>query len=728
LTLPHSLLALALGLALSPVADAQLSFSRSLLSGTISDVAAVTIDPSGNTYMTGWIRNANLPVTPGAVQPRFGGGDSDAFALKLDKGGNIVFATYLGGRDTENPSAISVDSDGNVYIAGVSRSADFPTTPGAASRVGSPVAASGFIVKLNPTGTAFVYSTLVPGGGKGEFAIDGIPGLAIDGQGNAWFSGTVDSSDRSFPATTGAYLTTPQGGRTDAVAVKLNPSGTAFLYATYIGGTGDDLSTGVAVDAAGNAYFVGWSNSSNFPVTAGAYNPAVPAGGAIFVLRLDALGKQPGLSTFLGPSAGAFLNRIRLDAQGNIYLFGIAAGQGFPVTPGSFQTSPSDAPWWDPASDGVGFVSKLNPIGTTLLYSTLFAGAGRFEVDASGRAFVSGIAKRGLPVSRGAVQRCLGGGNSDIFLAEITAQGKLAAATYLGGTGYEYTRALATDSSGALYLVSSASAADAYFPGLPNTVPFEGGLVLSRLNISDPAKTDVPCLTPVLQNGATFSEGPVAAGELVTLNGLDMGPVAGTAMQIDSTGHIATQLAGVRVFVNESPVPLLYVQSRQINAQVPWELAGQPSAQVRVEYQGVSSNTIAVALDPASPGIFLVPATPDPLPAVLNQDGTLNAPGNPASGGSFVTIFGTGSGPATPPGITGAATPIAPTFSLLNMPVFVVFNQRIRTEVQYAGLAPTLVSGVFQVNVRVPPIFSPGTLNVTLGVGAQAMHFRISVR
>jgi hypothetical protein len=463
------------------------------------------VDPGGNTYLAGWIRSTDLPVTPGAVQPRFGGGDADVFVLKVDKTGSLVFATYLGGQGTDNPSAIVVDTSGDVYVAGTSDSSDFPTTSGAASRTQSPVAANGFIVKLNSTGTAFVYSTLVPGAGKGDSAGTGFPGLAVDGQGSAYFTGTVDPSDRSFPATAEAYLRAPQGGPTDAVALKLNASGSAFLYATYIGGTGDDLSSGVAIDPAGNAYVVGWSNSANFPTTSGAYNPVLPGGGGIFMLRLDALGKQPGLSTFLGSSGGSIYNRIRLDAQGNIYLFGIRARQGFPVTSGSFQTSPSGAPWWDPAFGDVGFVSKLNPTGTTLLYSTLFSGAGRFEVDPTGRVFVSGLAKRRFPVSRGAVQRCLGGGNTDMFVAEITAQGKLGAATYLGGTGYEYSRALATDSSGSVYVASYVGAADLHFPGLQNSLPFRGGLVLSRLlEISSPGKADVPCLTPVVQNGATF--------------------------------------------------------------------------------------------------------------------------------------------------------------------------------------------------------------------------------
>jgi uncharacterized protein (TIGR03437 family) len=186
----------------------------------------------------------------------------------------------------------------------------------------------------------------------------------------------------------------------------------------------------------------------------------------------------------------------------------------------------------------------------------------------------------------------------------------------------------------------------------------------------------------------------------VTFWGLRFGPAAGAQMQFDSSGKVTTELAGVRVFFNQIEAPILYAQSEQINAQVPWELAGQTSAQVHVEYNGVSTRTGIVALQPSAPALFpeQYGATQG---AIINQDGTHNSVANPAPAGSVVSIFGTGGGATNPASVTGGLALLKPLDTLV-LPAIVTIDGTLNADVQYAGIAPTLISGLFQINFRVP--------------------------
>jgi uncharacterized protein (TIGR03437 family) len=191
-------------------------------------------------------------------------------------------------------------------------------------------------------------------------------------------------------------------------------------------------------------------------------------------------------------------------------------------------------------------------------------------------------------------------------------------------------------------------------------------------------------------------------------------------------GFIADQLAGTRVFFNGIPSPVLYASSQQINAQVPWELTGAMMAQVQVSSASGSSNTAAEQIQSASPALFHIPpanaSVAPPFPgAILNQDGSLNAASNPAARGSVVMLFGTGGGATAPPGITGALAP-SDALGLLTLPVMVqifefpAIGLQPLAPVLYAGPAPTLNSGVFQINIQVPSTATPGINVVSLTV------------
>ncbi len=631
-------------------ANPGLLFTSAVAIGTIGEIDGIAVDARGNTYLAGWARTAGLKTTPGVVQPQYPGGAVDIFVVKLDSSGNVLFATYWGGPGDDEGLSVAADEAGNVYVAGISRSkgtSTYPTTSGAAFRSGSPGGQDGFVLKLNPTGTSVIYSTLVPGAGVLSAAI------AVDAAGDAYFSGTTPGTDNSIAATPGAFQSS-HGGSANPVVVKFGPTG-SVVYATFLGGSGNNDAGGIAVDSSGDAYICGDSDSPDFPVTPGAFALAPHGTASAFVLKLNAAGSGLIYSSFLGPGNAG---RIHLDAQGNAYILGISAA-GFPATAGAFQSSLS-SPWNWVAILQLTFIAKMNPTGTALIYSSLFAGAGGLAIDAAGRAYVAGVAAPGLPVTAGAFQRCVYGPSTAMFAAQLDPEGRLAAASYIGGNGYDYPTGIAVESDGAVHIAASVNSLD--FPGLPGAGGPDSTLAVSKLAIATPGAPDLPCLTEAIQNGASFESQPIAPGELVTLRGVGLGPSVGEAAQLSAAGGVSPALADAQVFFNGIPAPLLYAQSGQVNAQVPWELAGASAAQVRVSYQGSYSNTATVAVKTTAPALFhFAPfdgtgAAPFPG-AILNEDGSVNSAANPAARGSVVTLFGTGGGPTSPAGVTGGAAP-----------------------------------------------------------------------
>jgi uncharacterized protein (TIGR03437 family) len=243
--------------------------------------------------------------------------------------------------------------------------------------------------------------------------------------------------------------------------------------------------------------------------------------------------------------------------------------------------------------------------------------------------------------------------------------------------------------------------------------PAESLLFVSAITINDPQITDGPCMSLALENGASFVEGPVAPGEIVTIRGEGIGPESPAYGEIGPKGALPTVLGGTQVFFDGVAAPLLYAQSKQVNAIVPFEtsialiMQGHPPPRLHVEYNGAATNIATLALTNAAPGIFLENfATRQP--AILNQDGTLNSPIHPARVGSVISIFGTGGDfiiGGVPDGELWPSMPL----TLFSSPVVVTFDG-VAGDVLYGGSAPDLVNGVFQINARVPAVAS----NVTI--------------
>src|SRR5262245_8964337 len=277
----------------------------------------------------------------------------------------LIFSTYFGGTGTEASSGIAVDSQGAVYVVGSTTSTDFPTQSAAqsANKGGSTDA---FVFKLDPTGTQVVYSTFIGGSGTDEGHA-----IAVDAGGNAYVTGYTQSND--FPIVNGFQKT--RAGEQEAYVLKLNNSGTAIVYSTFMGGTLDDRGTGIAVDAANNIYVTGVTGSTNFPV-ANAFQRNSAGGFADgFVAKLDAGG---GLvySSYVGGVGNDNPLGIAVDGAGAAYVTGWTTSINFPVV-NAFQSKfgGHDQPV---GTDDV-FVFKLNPAGTALDYSTYIGGTGTDE-------------------------------------------------------------------------------------------------------------------------------------------------------------------------------------------------------------------------------------------------------------------------------------------------------------------------------------------------------------
>jgi uncharacterized protein (TIGR03437 family) len=686
-------------------------------------VTAMVADPAGNLYLTGQSASSILPTTAGVVQPAYGGGTCesfgpgpggpftfpcpDAFVIKLNSMGQIAYATYLGGPGFDSGNAIAVDSTGNAYVAGLtnaglSTSDNFPTTPGAAFP--NPTLNGGFVTKLNPAGSQLVYSTYFPMPASG---------IAIDGQGNAYLVGVVFNPKSSpFPVTSGALQNSSPNAISVGVVAKLNPAGSALVYGTYLGGSGvqdiGDIANSIAIDASGAAYVTGFTASPDFPTTQGAYQTKLPAPIGIFVSKIAPSGGSLVYSTFLGSSGSEEVSggngglAIRVDSQGNAIVLGATLSNNFPVTPGAFQPTGPSAIWTAGDFGGLNTLSKLNPTGSALVYSTYITGASSLDIDSAGNAYVVGAASSGFPTTAGALQACSHGGPSDIFAAEFAPDGTVIGATYLGGSGADTASAVVALGGGSIDLAGTTNSTD--FPGVVD-FSSSGLAFVSSLLINDPNHPGGPCLAYTIQNAASFADGSIAPGEVVTLRGKGIGPEKGVNAQA-GPGGFPTELAGVQVFFGNQLASLLYVQSEQINAVVPWETgAGSPNpgTSVEVKYNGASVSD-SVLLNQAAPGIFLANPTTQ-LAAVTNADGTANSPTNPAKVGSVVTFYGTGGGPMSPPGEDGAIWPASP-LAQFTLPLSVQINY-VNADVTYAGSAPGSVSGIFQVNVRIPNLFSP---------------------
>jgi hypothetical protein len=372
----------------------------------------------------------------------------------------LFYSTYLGG---ERGHAIAVDRVGHAYVTGYADPTDFTTTPGASQ----PGHAGGlwdvFVTKLDRAGTRLVYSTYIGGSGA-----DRGRGIAVDGHGNAYVTGMTGSMD--FPATGGAFETscTPgtSGECSSAFVAKLNATGSALTYSTYLGGRSGAVAWAIAVDAGGNAYVAGRTEANDFPTTPGAFQTTAAGGVDVFVTKLNRSGTGLIYSTYLGGEGqdDDLGGGIAVDARGNAYVAGHTKSLQFPTTAGAFQPAYGGG-LWD------GFVAKLNANGSALVYSTYLGGSGFDQIVAlalgdRGDAYVTGrTGASNFPVTSGAFQGAPGGG-IDAFVTRLHPSGsRLIFSTYLGGSSGEEANGIAVGPAGNVVVAGVTNSQD--FPTTP---------------------------------------------------------------------------------------------------------------------------------------------------------------------------------------------------------------------------------------------------------------------
>ena len=479
------------------VIDPTLLYSTYLGGGQPDEAHGIAVDANGNAYVYGITRSADFPTTPNTLQPHCTdsavapsecASAQPLFIAKLDATGkSLIYSTYISGtsgqNDIEAKGGIAVDSGGNAYITGDTTDPDFPTTPNALQPAPNG-GGEAVVVKLNPTGSTLLYSTYLGGGPEvlGQ-------AIAIDKDGRVYITG---EALEGFPVTQNAFQRNFAGGQQsalggDAFVAKIDPSmngASSLIYATYLGGDGADDTTGIGVDGSGNAYVVGQTNSTNFPTTSGAFqvnrnSKSAGCGGQgscadVFVTKLNSDGSSLIYSSFLGGRSSDLSGGIAVDSFGSAYVAGSTTSPDFP-TKNAVQSNCQT--FGSTSCTFTVYVTKFNPSGTAVAYSTYLGGghgdsASAIAVDSSGNAYVTGMAGSStFPIvgqtfsNDCATPRSIDPLNkpncADAFVSELNPSGTaLVFSTFIGGSASEAGNSIAVDSLGGAYVVGNTNSVD----------------------------------------------------------------------------------------------------------------------------------------------------------------------------------------------------------------------------------------------------------------------------
>lgn len=390
------------------------------LGGSAGESArAIAVDSSGNVYIAGSTVSADYPVTAGTLRSTgSGNGSNDIVLTKLaPSGGALVYSAVIGGVADDEVSALAVDASGNCFLTGATGSVDFPVTAGARndiSRLDSMASgAKAFVMKVNSSATALSYSAVIGGSG-----VDQGTGIAIDSSGNAYLSGTTSSSD--FPVTGDGFQISSgiSAGASKGFVAQLSPDGTTLVFATYLGGTGSEQTSGIALDNARNIYITGVTTSSDFPGARAAYfKPYEGAANAVFVAKLNPSGTSLTYSALFG-GANNTVAGIAVDEAGRAVVagstdFGLSVSQAAQSYPGSLASG-------KPGATNA-FALKLNAAGSDVVFSTYLGGtaarATAVASDTSSATVVTGSGDSMFPITPGAYTSPAAG---QVFLAKIS--------------------------------------------------------------------------------------------------------------------------------------------------------------------------------------------------------------------------------------------------------------------------------------------------------------------
>lgn len=610
---------------------------------------AIAVDAAGNAYVTGISYSKDFP-TVNAIQGTNAGAQhnsANAFVTKLNPSGSqLVYSTFLGGSGSipgwiDSGSAIAVDLAGAAYLTGPAGSLDFPLVnpiegayPSAATRDGS-----SFVTKINPAGTALVYSTYLGGNNR-----DGAAAIAVDNQSNAYIAGFTGS--RTLPTTQGAFQSALPNTQGSGFVAKINAAGSAFSYYTYLGGNqGSSNVNGIAVDSTGSAYVTGGTASSSFP-----QSNALQSYGDIFVAKLNPGGTGLVYSTLMGgATAGtAYSTSIAIDPFGNAYVGGVSRSQDFPI------------------------VSAIQP---TNYRGTLGTGA-VFEIQAFPAALVP---PAGMKINSGSGQTEPAGtqlpgalsvlvtGSAGTPVAGVTVNFAIAS-----GSGTLSAASAQTDSNGK----ASVALTVGFVVGPVTVTAAIAGSSVAPVTFTETVTANPACPIgpPVISsvNSATDFGGfsNFASGSYLEVKGSNLALDMRQWASSDFSGSNApNMLDGTQVMIDSIPGYVSYINGQQVNVQAPADIA-TGMVPVTVTNCAGSSNTVLFQKNALSPGM-LAPAAFNLgkqylaalFAADLNQ-GIVTYAGNPgliaganfrpAKQGDIIIMYGLGFGsvtPATPPGV-----------------------------------------------------------------------------
>jgi uncharacterized protein (TIGR03437 family) len=687
--------------------------------------SGIAVDTAGNAYLAGSTDSPDFAPLKGVATSEVRG-----FVAKLDPtGANVLATAVIGGATIDG---IALDSAANVIVTGAIAGAEFPgPTSGAFQRP----SATGFVAKLTQDATGFKLAFI------STFAATPAA-VALDPLGAIYLAG---SAGVNFQTTAGAVQTSNAGG-SDAFALKLSGDGARLLYATYVGGRDEDAALAIAVNPGGEAYIAGQTASSDFRITAGAFQSKFggrvagenAAFGDAFVARLDAGGTNLLYSTYLGGVSPDIAWAIAVDKDGNAYVAGGTQSADFPVSAGVPQSKYAGGTplrdGADPAGDA--FIARFDVTGRRV-WSTFLGGSGRdlaqaIALDAAGNVYVAGTSESAdFPWTAGAIRGCRTGGP---WVAQLDGAGtKLMRTSSTGGMGFDLANALALDSKGAVLLAGDTSSRPFFSTAAAAQKAYGGGdtdAFAAKLDWQTDGRVYVSCVLNAASfaagNFAFFPQGTVAPGEVVSIFGGALGPEQPALAQPAAGAPYPTTLGGTQVFFDGIPSPMWYAGPNQINAVVPYGVK-PPATQVTVQRSGFTDGPRTLPVAAAVPGIFAATGSGQGQAAVLNEDGSYNSAANPAPRGSVIVFYAVGAGTMLPAQRDGA---VQPTTLPLPVPVGDVKVQirGLDAKVLYGGAAPGYIAGLLQLNVQIPDTVGFGnSVPLTLTIGGQQSQANITI-
>lgn len=539
------------------VIDPVLTFSTYYGGTGMEQGFGIAVDPFGNTWVTGITSSANFPIKPSGFNLR---GAQDAFILKLKPSGEVEFATFFGGTGNEVGIGVAVTDSGEVCIIGETTSADFPLKSPLQSRSGG--GRDVFIAKLSAQGDQLLFSSYL--GGQAD---EQGRGVALDFSGNVWLVGITRSAD--FPVN--KPLQNNYLGKDEGFVAKIGVDG-KLLFSTWLGGSGDDGPTSIAVDRFGNAYIAGTTDSTGFRTIPGSVQLTKRNGFDAFIAKIDVSASSILYSTYLGGDADDGASGVAVDYQGNAYVTGGTRSNDYPTTASAFQRTYGGGA----ALGGDAFVTKLNDKGSDFIYSSYLGGSGPDQavgiaIDLSGNAYVAGnTASQNFPRNN-PLQSKYGGGFQDAFVTRFNTGGSaLVYSSFLGGNDFDNAGAIAVDSFRNVYLTGVTLSSDFPLvnPAQSSRTGSTSDLFVARINNGSVTSR------LAIVSAASYQGNSLAVESIVAAFGMNLADRTQSA----STVPLPLSLVDISVIVTDgagrsAPAPLFFVSPNQVNFQLPIGLA-----------------------------------------------------------------------------------------------------------------------------------------------------------